>query len=237
MLSVKKWDDKIYHALHVKEDLEKFNELWDVLRKNEKLLLEASDVKKDKWNINNTVVAPAICECMLLDAKKVPHDILKKLLSVIYSDVDIAQIVVHGFSNDGFSLLIMALAYHDFILSSVQKAFVEAQLKSHAAGTRRLSHFVLSNPNWSTKEKSRLIFQCFESQESWTEYIDSLEWDIVNDQVNFRGAIFSWMDFDQLYDYKLHDLLEVYGSEDEAKRIMNEINYCFLLRSLRPKFV
>lgn len=60
---------------------------------------------------------------MLMNYNFVDEVAYKKLISSIYTNKDIARIVINGASNGGYSFLLMSLWNHNLKLTEEQKAF------------------------------------------------------------------------------------------------------------------
>lgn len=231
MNTLKEWDALIYDSLW-RNQFSRAKEIWLSLLKHEDILITAIEVVENKW-AENCLASHSICVFILMDSKNVKKEILTKLLQSIYNNPSIAQ--CSSIFDNSHSMLCLALRYPDYILTNKEKQFVESQFEA-ASNHKLLFNYVLSNPNWSLKEKSELIYKHFDKEE-WMEYLDSLEFSIIDDPVNFaKDQRISALDFDFLYDYTLQDLVKLYDDETEAIRIMNEINFCYTLRCIRPKF-
>jgi len=108
--------------------------------------------------------------------------------------------------------------------------------QAHGSGAFDIRYWILRNHNWTVEEKSKLIYDFFANDEDYEESLDEWEWDIINDDANyFNEDEEDWsIDKSCLYDYTLEDLIKIYKNKEVAKRMMNEINICRLMHTLRP---
>lgn len=96
--------------------------IWDSIRTDDKLLSEAIKVKKSKFGMD-IVKGLAICDWMLWNYNNVNQEIYNSLVNLIYSNTDVARIVLDGYGNGGYSYLLMTLWNHDLKLTPEQKEF------------------------------------------------------------------------------------------------------------------
>ena len=94
---------------------------------------------------------------------------------------------------------------------------------------------ILRNPNWSVEEKEKLVYEFFESQETYDEFLELWEWGIINDYVNYINDCVPCLDKSDLYYYSFEDLCDIYGNADTAKYIYDEIQFCKLMHKIRPQ--
>lgn len=123
MTNIEKLDNKLYIS---KYGIPKVGDpilIWEQIKVEPKILCDAVCVKRDKWNSGDTVCGPTISENILIDYKSVDMVAYNSLIQSIYSNRDIARIVVDGASNGGYSFLLMSLWNHNLKLSDEQKAF------------------------------------------------------------------------------------------------------------------
>ena len=97
----------------------------------------------------------------------------------------------------------------------------------HGFRTYDIRYWILKNPNWSYDEKQSLIKKFWPDPKEFDTFVEKLEFDILNDDVNVNNEDF---DFCQKYDYSLGELENMYGSREEAERIMADIDFCRRLR-------
>ncbi len=134
---VKKIDDELYRVTYQQPDLEKAENLWRSIKGDFKLLQTAMQVVKSKYYERDTFLATAIVECMLIDYPKADEDpnqlsliedctyasVYKSLVDKIYSNSDLARIVLDGYSNGGNSFLFYTLLNNGLKLNDEQRAF------------------------------------------------------------------------------------------------------------------
>lgn len=99
------------------------DEIWGEIKNNKELLKWAIMKVRDKFDERDIVNGLTICENILIDYENINKDIYQELLNLIYSNKDIARIVLDGASNGGYSYLLMALWNYDFKLTDSQKEF------------------------------------------------------------------------------------------------------------------
>ena len=116
-------ENNLYRATYGLPRVGNAIEIWDSIKSNNEILSEAIELEKDKFGKRDLVKGLAICDCMLVDYKNVNQEIYQQLVNTIYSNTDIARIVLDGYSNGGFSYLLMTLWNHDLKLTEEQKQF------------------------------------------------------------------------------------------------------------------
>lgn len=136
MLDIEKIDNKLYIARYGIPRTGDANSIWNRIRGNSDVLLEAVKVRKNKWKNGGTVNGLAISDFMLADYKNVNHVAYNELIKSIYTNRDIARIVVDGASNGGYSFLLMSLWNHNWILTDEQKAFAVDEAMNKIGTTR-----------------------------------------------------------------------------------------------------
>ena len=99
------------------------NELWESIKGNRELLNWAIKPTKDKFGERDLVNGLTICDTILVDYDGVDKDIYQDLVNLIYSNEQIARIVLDGYANGGFSYLLMTLWNPNLKLTDEQKAF------------------------------------------------------------------------------------------------------------------
>src|SRR5574344_1136397 len=122
-----KIDDMLYKAEYIKHDLKETLEIWDKIRNNKLLLEWAIKLTKDKFGQRDLVNGLSICDLMLVDYENVDKDVYNELIKLIYSNEQIARIVLDGASNGGDSFLLMSLWNHELKLTNEQKEFAEKE--------------------------------------------------------------------------------------------------------------
>ena len=98
-------------------------EIWNKIKGNKELLEWAITKTKDRFGVDDLVNGLAICDTILVDYNNVDKDIYNKLVNLIYSNTNIARIVLDGYSNGGFSYLLMTLWNPNLKLTEEQKRF------------------------------------------------------------------------------------------------------------------
>lgn len=294
---LRKIDDKLYIARYGMPREGNAQAIWDSIKTNDQILAEAIKVEKDKFGERDLVKGLAICDCMLIDHESVNKDIYHQLVNTIYSNTDIARIVLDGASNGGFSFLLMTLWNHNFKLTEEQKQFVVSEAmnkigtvkyrqeqeefskklddmgisdkvttildidgcknpvgaktgseymnfmfstlsdtQAHGTAPFDIRYQILRNPNWNIEEKQKLVYDFWEDDETYDEFLERWEWDIINDRANYKGDMMPELDKCQLYDYTYNELLNFYDNNKETTdRIWEEIIFCQSMHELRPQ--
>jgi|GEM_PF-692381 len=151
---IKKLDDELYRLRYHAKDYKKFEELWNGIKGNRKLLEVAIRVVKNKLGEKDTFLATAIVECMLIDYGMYAYDnpdqltflnepcvdksLYQELVNKIYSNTDLARIVLDGYSNGGYSFLLYTLYNDSLDLTDEQKNFALEEAM-HKVGTTKYS--------------------------------------------------------------------------------------------------
>ena len=291
-----KIDEILYRDRYIKHCYEDYNFLWDIIKNDRNILNKAIEVKRDKFNENDTFTHLAIVELMLINYEDVPSDIYNKLVNLIYSNTDLARIVLDGAANGGYSFLLYTLFNYDLELTQEMKEFAQSEAMNkigttlwrkkrreysssldeagvsdditvnmnidgmdlpigaksgceylhymfstlsdelaHGTGEYDIRYHILRNPNWSVDEKEKLVYEFFESQETYDEFLELWEWGIINDYVNYINDCVPCLDKSDLYYYTFEDLCDIYGNIDTAKYIYDEIQFCKLMHEIRPQ--
>lgn len=232
---IREYENRLYKAVYAEHDENKCVEVWNEIKENKELLTSAIQVKKNKWE-EDVVTSHIICRHMLI-SNDVDKDIYQKLVDVIYSNEQLAR--CHLYIDPDLygrqTYLSKVICDYDLELTEEQKRFAEKEAKSeHNFHDCYLKRNILMNPNWAIEEKANLIYE-FYTDETWDEELENMEWDIVNDSVNYRGEPFSFMDKTELYQYRYEDLFKVYQSEETTERIWEDISLCRLFHQIRPQ--
>ncbi|MDD2207890.1 MAG: hypothetical protein PHG03_05325 [Bacilli bacterium] len=151
---IKKLDNELYRLRYHAKDYKKHEELWDSIKGNRKLLEVASRVVKNKFGEKDTFLATAIVECMLIDYEIyengnpdqlnffnetcVDMSLYQELVNKIYTNNDLARIVLDGYSNGGYSFLLYTLFNDNLDLTDEQKTFALEEAM-HKVGTKKHS--------------------------------------------------------------------------------------------------
>lgn|SRR5574344_1076627 len=109
MEDFRKADDKLFYAKYCDKEVDVAEEIWSSIKNNKELLEWAITLTKDKFGEKDTVNGLAICENILIYYNGINKDLYQKLVDLIYSNQQIARIVIDGYSNGGYSFLLMTL--------------------------------------------------------------------------------------------------------------------------------
>lgn len=120
---LKRLNSELYRATYIDKDQQKKEQIWNCIKENKKLLEQASKVVKDKFGERDTFLATSIVECMLVDYANVDKEVYQALVNKIYTNRELARIVLDGFSNGGYSFLLYTLFNRDINLTEEQVAF------------------------------------------------------------------------------------------------------------------
>ena len=123
MLEIDKLDDKLYTAMYGLPKTGDVYTIWEQMKSNPEILREAVKIKRNKWDNGDLVNGLAICDAMLTDYCNVDQAAYNELIQTIYTNKDIARIVINGASNGGNSYLLMSLWNENIKLTEKQKAF------------------------------------------------------------------------------------------------------------------
>ena len=123
MIDINKVDEIMYRDRYIKHCYDDYNFVWDCIKKNTSMLEDAIIVKRDKFDESDTFSHLAIVEAMLMDHESVDKDVYNKLVNLIYSNTDLARIVLNGAANGGYSFLLFTLFNYDLKLTEEMKNF------------------------------------------------------------------------------------------------------------------
>jgi len=296
MIDIEKIDNELHKAIYGIPRVGDYNKLWSRIKNNPNILREAVKVKRDKFDENDIVKGLTICDAMLVDYEFVDEIAYNNLINSIYTNTDIARIVMDGASNGGFSFLLMSLWNHNLKLTDEQKSFAvnEAMNKigtirwkqnekaflrklddmgvsdkntvymdfggsvnpigeklgskymnymlstlsktqAHGIGAFDIRYHILRNQNWSLEEKQKLIMDFWYDDETYDEYLEQWEWQIINDSANYKDNSTLLLEKFDLYKYTYETLLKFYKNIETADRIWDEIQFCKQMHQLRPQ--
>ena len=136
MVDIEKLDDELYKSVYGRPIVGNYDEIWARIKSNPEILREAVKVERDKFDENDIVKGLTICDAMLIDYKSVDEVAYNNLISYIYTNTDIARIVMDGASNGGFSFLLMSLWNHNLKLTEEQKTFAINEAMNKIGTTR-----------------------------------------------------------------------------------------------------
>ena len=122
-MEYEKIENKLYASKYGVPKKGNHDEIWEEIKNNKELLKWAITKIRDKFDERDIVNGLTICDNILIDYNNIDKDIYQELISLIYSNKDIARIVLDGASNGGYSYLLMALWNYDFKLTDSQKEF------------------------------------------------------------------------------------------------------------------
>lgn len=136
MTDVEKIDKELYMARYGLPRIGDANAIWGQIKSNAELLREAVKIRRNKWNNGDIVNGLAISDAMLIDYKDVDQVAYSQLIESIYTNTDIARLVIDGASNGGYSFLLMSLWNHSLKLTEEQKAFAVEEAMNKIGTTR-----------------------------------------------------------------------------------------------------
>ena len=263
MVNIDMIDKELYNSIYISPRIGDYKEIWTRIRSNKEILKEAIQVTKDKFGDKDVVKSLSIAEFILLDYENVDSNIYQDLINTIYSNTDIARIVLNGASNGGDSFLLMSLFNPNLKLTEEQKAFAEDEAmnklgttrcqgmetdnylqrllqitstkQAHGVGEFDIRYYILKNANWTTAEKQKLVMDFWYDNEAYDECLNTWEWGIINDNANYKDSMLPSLNRDNLYEYTYNNLLDIYKKEKTTTRIWNEIEFCRLMHKIRPQ--
>lgn len=109
MVNIDMIDKELYNSIYVSPRIGDYKEVWSRIKNNKEVLRGAIQITKDKFGERDIVKGLSIAEFILLDYENVDSNIYQNLINTIYSNTDIARIVLDGASNGGNSFLLMSL--------------------------------------------------------------------------------------------------------------------------------
>lgn len=139
-MNIEKIDNELYASIYGKPRRGNAEEIWNRIKNDKGILREAVKVERDKFNERDIVKGLTICDVMLTNYKEVDKEAYNSLIETVYSNEDVARIVICGASNGGFSYLLMALFNHDVVLTQAQKDFAVNEAMNKIGTTRYLEY-------------------------------------------------------------------------------------------------
>ena len=136
MVDIEKFDDELYLAAYGLPRVGNYEDIWNNIKSNPEILREAVKVRRDKHDQRDLVKGLAIAEAVLIDYESVDKIAYNDLIKNIYSNTDIARIVINGASNGGYSFLLMSLWNPNLKLNDDQKAFAVNEAMNKIGTTR-----------------------------------------------------------------------------------------------------
>lgn len=122
-----KIDEILYRDRYIKHCSSDYEFVWNMIKDNSDVLNDSIKVKRDKFNENDTFNHLAIVEAMLMNYECINSDIYSRLVNLVYSNTDLARIVLNGAANGGYSFLLFTLFNHDLVLSDEMKKFAVSE--------------------------------------------------------------------------------------------------------------
>ena len=123
MESFEKIEDKLYYVSYCNSKVDNPGKLWNSIKNNKELLRWAIKPTKDKFKERDLVNGLTISEFILIDYDNIDKEIYQNLVNLIYSNKQIARIVLNGYGNGGDSYLLMTLWNPNLKLTDEQKTF------------------------------------------------------------------------------------------------------------------
>lgn len=123
MIDIEKIDSELYKAKYITKKQEQEKEIWNKIKNNQEILREAVKVIRDKFDEQDIVKGVTIAEQMLIFYDSIDKISYNNLINSIYTNQDIARIVIDGSYNGGYSYLLMSLWNHNLKLTQKQKDF------------------------------------------------------------------------------------------------------------------
>lgn len=136
MTDIEKIDNELYIARYGLPRIGDANAIWTQIKSNPEVLREAVKIRRNKWNNGDLVNGLTISDAMLIDYRDVDQTAYSQLIRSIYTNTDIARLVMDGASNGGYSFLLMSLWNHSLKLTEEQKAFAVDEAMNKIGTTR-----------------------------------------------------------------------------------------------------
>ena len=122
-MDVEAIDNKLYKAIYINENKKEGLKIWNRIKTDDELLKEAIKIVKTKFKDKDTLKGCTIANNILSDYENVDSSIYNELVYKIYKSTDIARIVMNGYSNGGYSFLLLTLSNDKLKLTDEQKSF------------------------------------------------------------------------------------------------------------------
>lgn len=136
MLNIEKIDNQLFRARFGLPRVGDANAIWNQIKNNLEVLREAVKVRRNKWNTGDIVNGLTISDSILIDYRDVDQVAYSELIKSIYTNKDIARLVIDGASNGGYSFLLMSLWNRSLKLTEEQKAFAVDEAMNKIGTTR-----------------------------------------------------------------------------------------------------
>lgn len=242
MINIEKIDNELYKAMYGLPKAGNMNDIWGKIKSNPQILREAVKIRRNKWNNGDITNGIAISNAMLTDYEDIDSVAYNELIDSIYTNTDIARMAVSNTFDKGCSFLTMSLCNHNLKLTQEQKAFAISEAMSNDTQAHRnsgffgIEYYILKNPNWTLEEKQKLIMDFWENDEDYDEYLEQWEWEVVNDNENYKGNSLPPFDrYDLFNDWTYEKLLRYHQNQEITDRIWEEIEFCRQMHELRPQ--
>lgn len=247
-------DSVIYKTEYIDKDYKKLKNIWNKVKKDEQLLLLASDVVKDKFNERDMFASNCIVELMLRFPNQVNRGIYEEVVNKIYNNEDLSRIVLDGASNGGYSLLIYTLNNSKLKLTKEQKEFVyeEAMNQPYTKRTKDynviyslstktchgvfpydIRYYILGNTNWSDEEKQELVKEFYSDEVQYASFVDQIE----NNIQNMYDEIDVYVPIDELLYLDDKEIAKLVKDKKVRNAILSETRLVSKIKILRkPNF-
>lgn len=136
MIDIEKIDGKLYTARYGLPKIGDANAIWTQIKSDSEVLRAAVKIKKNRWNSGDIVNGLTISDAILKDYKDIDSVAYNELIKSIYTNTDIARLVMNGFSNGGDSFLLMSLWNNSLKLTKEQKTFAVDEAMNKIGTTR-----------------------------------------------------------------------------------------------------
>lgn len=247
-------DSVIYKTEYIDKDYKKLKNIWNKVKKDEQLLLLASDVVKDKLNERDMFASNCIVELMLRFPNQVNRGIYEEVVNKIYNNEDLSRIVLDGASNGGYSLLLYTLNNSKLKLTKEQKEFAyeEAMNQPYTKRTKDynviyslstktchgvfpydIRYYILGNTNWSDEEKQELVKEFYSDEVQYANFVDQIE----NNIQNMYDEIDVYVPIDELLYLDDNEIAKLVKDKKVRNAILSETRLVSKIKILRkPNF-
>lgn len=247
-------DSVIYKTEYIDKDYKKLKNIWNKVKKDEQLLLLASDVVKDKFNERDMFASNCIVELMLRFPNQVNRGIYEEVVNKIYNNEDLSRIVLDGASNGGYSLLLYTLNNSKLKLNKEQKEFAyeEAMNQPYTKRTKDynviyslstktchgvfpydIRYYILGNTNWSDEEKQELVKEFYSDEVQYANFVDQIE----NNIQNMYDEIDVYVPIDELLYLDDNEIAKLVKDKKVRNAILSETRLVSKIKILRkPNF-
>lgn len=246
-------DTELYRIAYVEKDYKKLKELWLNIRKDEQLLWLASNVIRDKFDGRDVFASNCLVALLLDDYNHVNRGIYEDVVNKIYDNEDLAQIVLGGPANGGYSFLLYTLDNSKLKLNDTQKAFAY-NAAMNQPGTERTKYYniynlilnschgvypydiryhILKNHNWSLEEKQAMVQDFYADDETYAKFVDQVE----NNIQNLYAEVNQFVPAGDIIYLSDEDIKRLVTNKNKRYEIINETSFAKTLRKIRkPDF-